>query len=254
MPNIPVVKQFNLVVHKRSPRVVQLFWGLVSLKFSRMKLFTILALILVSVLAEVKPIYEFPEWWAERDFNPSQWKQNRSGRIIGGQESKPHGFPYQVALLLFIKGTKDVALCGGSLITTNRVITAAHCIDSVVGLETIFGAHYLSRREKSQVKQQVLTKGLIAHEKYNKRDLSNDIAMVNLPTPVILSDVIQLVYLPEGEMLMKDLAGEMATAVGWGRFSSAQVSSKVLRYADVTIITNAACRKRFPTRARNTTS
>lgn len=219
-----------------------------------MKVFAILALVFVSVLAEVKPIYEFPEWWAERDFKPSHWNQKRSGRIIGGQESTPHGFPYQVALLLFVKGSKDVALCGGSLITTNRVITAGHCIDSVVGLEAIFGAHYLSRSEKSQVKQQVPIRGLIAHEKYNKRDLSNDIAIVNLPTPVVLSDVIQLIYLPEGETLSKNLAGEMATAVGWGRFSSAQVSSKVLRYAEVTIITNAVCRKRFPTRVRETTS
>lgn len=219
-----------------------------------MKMSAVFTLFVVSVLAEVKPIYEFPEWWAEREFKPSQWHKNRSGRIIGGQESKPHGFPYQVALLLFIKGSKDVALCGGSLITTNRVVTAAHCIDSIVGLEAIFGAHYLSRTEKSQVKQQVPVGELIAHAKYNKRDLSNDIAMVNLPTPVTLSNVIQLVHLPEGEMLKSDLAGEMATTIGWGRFSSAQLSSKVLRYAEVSIITNSLCKKRFPTRVKETTS
>lgn len=93
-----------------------------------MKLHLLLALVSVSALSgKLKPIYEFSEWWADRDFDSAQWNQSRSGKIIGGQEATAHQFPYQVALMLFMKGSSEVGLCSGSMISTKRVITAAHC-------------------------------------------------------------------------------------------------------------------------------
>lgn len=93
-----------------------------------MKLLLLLVLTFGSALSiNLKPIYEFSEWWAERDFDSAQWNQSRSGKIIGGQEASPHQFPFQVALMLFTKGSSEVALCSGSLISTKRVISAAHC-------------------------------------------------------------------------------------------------------------------------------
>lgn len=95
-----------------------------------MKLIVICALLFASAFAEERPIYEFPEWWSLRDFDPSPFMLNRmkTGRIIGGQESTPHQFPYQVGLRLFIANSNNVGLCGGSLVSTTRVITAAHCV------------------------------------------------------------------------------------------------------------------------------
>lgn len=124
----------------------------------------------------------------------------------------------------------------------------------MVGLEAIFGAHYLTHVEKSQVRRTVLLKGLVVHENYNNRDLSNDIAIILLPTPVKTNDVIQVVHLPQDNSRSRDFIGENAIASGWGRFSSAQVVSKSLRYTEVKVISNNVCRKNFPTRVRNSTS
>ena len=44
--------------------------------------------------------------------------------IVGGCEAKPHSIPWQVALLA--NGEKH---CGGTLISTQHVITAAHCTE-----------------------------------------------------------------------------------------------------------------------------
>ena len=44
--------------------------------------------------------------------------------IVGGCEAKPHSIPWQVALL--VNGEKH---CGGTLISTQHVITAAHCTE-----------------------------------------------------------------------------------------------------------------------------
>lgn len=50
-----------------------------------------------------------------------------SPRIIGGQEAAPHAYPYQVAIYVTFTGRKD--FCGGSLVSANYVLTAAHCVE-----------------------------------------------------------------------------------------------------------------------------
>lgn len=95
-----------------------------------MKLLVICALFFVLALADERPIYEFPEWWVQRDFEPSAWIQSRfrGGRIVGGQESTPNQFPYQAGLRLFITNSNNVGLCGSSLVSATRAVTAAHCV------------------------------------------------------------------------------------------------------------------------------
>lgn len=48
-----------------------------------------------------------------------------SPRIIGGQEAEPHSIPYQV--LLEVYSADGGWYCGGSLISENYILTAAHC-------------------------------------------------------------------------------------------------------------------------------
>lgn len=48
-----------------------------------------------------------------------------SPRIIGGQEATPHAYPYQVGIYVTYSGRTD--FCGGSLVSKNYVLTAAHC-------------------------------------------------------------------------------------------------------------------------------
>lgn len=50
----------------------------------------------------------------------------RTGRIVGGDVVVPHTHPYQAGLLMRIN-ILFTGLCGGSLISTRAVLTAAHC-------------------------------------------------------------------------------------------------------------------------------
>lgn len=47
-------------------------------------------------------------------------------KIVGGQQASPGQFPYQVGM--YIQMDLNEVFCGGSLISPNSVLTAAHCI------------------------------------------------------------------------------------------------------------------------------
>jgi secreted trypsin-like serine protease len=51
----------------------------------------------------------------------------RSARIVGGSEAYAGQFPWQAGI--FLDGN---AFCGGSLISSRVVLTAAHCVEECV--------------------------------------------------------------------------------------------------------------------------
>ncbi len=48
----------------------------------------------------------------------------RSGRVVGGEDATPGEWCWQVALI----NSLNQYLCGGALIGTQWVLTAAHCV------------------------------------------------------------------------------------------------------------------------------
>lgn len=46
-----------------------------------------------------------------------------TNRIVGGNEAVPGQFPYQISLR-----KDDAHICGGSIITADWILTAAHCV------------------------------------------------------------------------------------------------------------------------------
>lgn len=49
---------------------------------------------------------------------------DREGRVVGGEDSDPYEWCWQVALI----NSKNQYLCGGALIGSQWVLTAAHCV------------------------------------------------------------------------------------------------------------------------------
>ncbi len=67
--------------------------------------------------------------------------------IIGGREAMPGAWPWQAALVSHMSSNDyDGQFCGGSLIATDWVLTAAHCVEGVEAslLDLVVGAHRLT--------------------------------------------------------------------------------------------------------------
>ncbi|XP_042889047.1 chymotrypsin BI-like [Penaeus japonicus] len=158
-------------------------------------------------------------------------------RIVGGYEAAPHSWPHQVAL--FIDGAQ---FCGGSLISSEWVLTAAHCMDGASMVEVVMGAHNIRQHEPSQVS--MTSYNFFTHESWNSWFLKNDIALIKLPSPVAFNQYIQAVRLPAFDVP----AGSYVTPTGWGKPSDASNGiSDVLRQVSVPVITNMECGMYFGT-------
>merc|ERR1711884_903641 len=156
-------------------------------------------------------------------------------RIVGGHEAAHHEWPWQVALFI-----DDAWFCGGALISENYVMTAAHCADGASYFDIMAGAHNV-RASSEPHRVEITSYNGWTHPGWNHNTLENDIALIELPSPMSFNEYIKPSCMP----MTGDTAdvNEMVTCTGWGKPSdSAGGISPVLRMVeDRPIISNSEC-------------
>ncbi|KAM6238733.1 mast cell protease 1A-like [Porphyrio hochstetteri] len=161
-----------------------------------------------------------------------------AGRIIGGWEAKPHSRPYMAYLK--IKNATHPFSCGGFLIRSDAVLSAAHCVTGKgkVSVTVILGAHNITKNEPSQQKFHV--RHWVIHPKYSRETNENDIMLLKLEPKAKLTESVRCIKLPNQDRLEP---GTMCKVAGWGRTSTrTRERSSVLMEVDLKVQCENICK------------
>lgn len=178
--------------------------------------------------------------------SPEEYLETReryqSARIIGGQKASLGEFPWQIALFFHINGTNFV-FCGGSLISSKYVLTAAHCAEEFNDwLLVILGAQNIYQNEPTQVRMNITNMNNIKiHGEWDSSSLANDIAVIKLPEEVTENEYIKRVKLPSFSERNNLFEYEISIISGWGRTSDTSSISSELMWVKTNIIENLFC-------------
>ncbi|XP_026582069.1 coagulation factor XII isoform X2 [Pseudonaja textilis] len=161
-------------------------------------------------------------------------------RIVGGMVALPGAHPYLAALYI------GEQFCGGSLIDSCWILTAAHCLEfmpDVSRISVVLGQIFYNTSTDGSVKFQVQKYQL--HENYSQITKEHDIALVQLEEKspghcIGFSNSISPICLP-GSLETDDNNGHCQIA-GWGHmYEGADKFSVYLQEADVPIIPHEQC-------------
>ncbi|BFZ10462.1 hypothetical protein BsWGS_13501 [Bradybaena similaris] len=141
-------------------------------------------------------------------------------RISSGKEALPGSAPWHVILR---EDRKDTTFCGGSLISPDTVLTAAHCVgqfEITFGypfhprhIQVFLGTHHCAGN--NGIFRQI--KSYILHEHFNDTHYNNDIAIFKLDSPIDYSDEVLPICLETPDFMEELLKpGHLGLITGCG--------------------------------------
>ncbi|CAI6361541.1 unnamed protein product [Macrosiphum euphorbiae] len=163
-------------------------------------------------------------------------------RIVGGSEVRGNEYPWMASLW----NVKKKFFCGGSIVTDQYVLTAAHCFSEVPAtnyreIHVVLGQTRRPGRLYPGGPHVIRAAVVKIHHKYDRQGSNvhdNDIALVKMVKPVKFERTTQAICLP---MIRYDYGGLTAVVAGWGQLSEYSGTSLSLRHATLPVWTEKEC-------------
>ncbi|XP_044855361.1 trypsin I-P38-like [Mauremys mutica] len=123
-------------------------------------------------------------------------------KIVGGYTCSKNSLPYQASLNI------GDHFCGGALINSRWVVSAAHCYEP--SIQVRLGEHNLAVSEGTE--QFISSTKVIRHPSYSSQTLNNDIMLIKLASAATLNSYVNTIALPTSCVT----TGTQCLISGWG--------------------------------------
>ncbi|MFZ5910111.1 MAG: trypsin-like serine protease [Chloroflexota bacterium] len=170
--------------------------------------------------------------------------------IVGGAPADPGEWPWQVALVYGDATGPNFwydQFCGGSLISNQWVVTAAHCVtngttpNNASEVDVVAGIYDLWAPAAGYQHRNVAN--IVVHPKWDPNTMDYDIALLKLASPVTLggSGETKTAAVPLVPSGIGALTGTTSWVTGWGNTESSVGYPDELYEVSVPVIANSVC-------------
>lgn len=153
-------------------------------------------------------------------------------RIVGGVDTLIEDWPWQVSLK-----ENGQHRCGGSLVSSRWIVTAAHCF--VGNVRKLSRWKVMSGETDMKILGGSSVDRIILHGKYSDDGNDYDLAMMRLSSPISVGDKRKPVCLPPKNLNLPDKAPVVIT--GWGLLQENGKAASTLQKANIEIIGRSTC-------------
>nr|XP_055164349.1 mannan-binding lectin serine protease 1 isoform X3 [Nyctereutes procyonoides] len=171
-------------------------------------------------------------------------------RIVNGRPAQKGITPW-IAMLSY---PNEQPFCGGSLLGSSWIVTAAHCLHQSLDseypalhdsdllrpsdLKVIMGKHW--RRRSDGNEQHLRVKRIFLHPLYDPNTFENDVALVELLESPVLNDFVMPICLPEEP----PEEGAIVIVSGWGK-QFLQRFPETLMEIEIPIVDHHTCQEAY---------
>ncbi|XP_076026619.1 enteropeptidase [Genypterus blacodes] len=176
------------------------------------------------------------------EMNQSADGKQSVNRVVGGVNAAKGAWPWLVSL-----HWNGRHVCGASLIDSEWLLTAAHCVyGKNLHLErwsALIGLHSQSQPSSADVQTRRVDR-IVINRRYNRRTKEADIAMMHLQQPISFNALVQPVCLPAEQQDPE--TGRKCLIAGWGRMIEDGPLADVLQEAELPVVPQHHCQLQLP--------
>lgn len=163
-------------------------------------------------------------------------------RIVGGTNATKSQFPFYAQIVSSIKVNESSTVsanCGGSVISSTYILTAAHCVTNATLVRIILGFYTIDDRRGAAAYP---VKSVHIHDEYNSTAKNHDLALIELTKEIKFTEFIKPIQLSCNYTL-----SDISTLVA-GTGLTSDVDRKLstsLQWTNLTTLSNERCTKSY---------
>ncbi|NWS65608.1 FA7 factor, partial [Crotophaga sulcirostris] len=170
--------------------------------------------------------------------NASAALEQTVSRITGGTLCHRGHCPWQV--ILFVQ---DIGFCGGSLISSRWVVTAAHCLDlACLTFYLVMNTGDFDKYQREFKEQKIPVERSWTHPHYDSNNYNSDIALLYLSSDVIFNEYVIPICLPSPNLArLLSEEGRIGMVSGWGATHDRGSTLRFLMKVQLPIVNMETC-------------